>query len=127
MIRRLTVFGLWSLVSGLFLGCGKSDPSTAASSTRPPFVAKADSAGTSMLPTFAVRETVALELCAYSALRGNDTVIRWDPIIKQFVHHRLESRDATGLWTTRGDNNPGADRGHMTADTFIGRTHKLAP
>lgn len=78
-----------------------------------------------MLPTFAVEETVALDLCPFSALRARDTVIYWHET-GQFVHHRLSHRDdLTMKWITQGDNNPTHDTGRMTSDEFVGRTHKL--
>lgn len=93
--------------------------------SRPVFVCQVRTNGPSMYPTFGVNETVDLELCAFGDLRGNDTVIYWHSETRQWVHHRLQYRDDSGQWVTRGDNNGGNDRGHVTADEFVGRTHKM--
>lgn len=114
-------FMLWLALAAF--GCSRQ--ADAVAPAHPVFVAKADSIGTSMLPTFGVAETVALELCAFSDLKAGDTVVYWHDGGRLWVHHRLEGRDQTGRWVTRGDNNPNIDRGHMTSDEFIGRTKKL--
>lgn len=116
------------LVAGLLAGCGKPESPSARPADRPVFLARAETVGTSMLPTFSERETVGLELCAFSDLRPRDTVIYWHDGARQYIHHRLLYRDQTdGRWVTGGDNNPGRDSGRMTADEFIGRTRKLVP
>lgn len=108
----------------VLLGCSKSPES--ASSARPVFTAKALCIGQSMLPEFSEQEWVNLELCPFSALRTGDTIIYWNNEVRLFVHHRLIQRDATdGLWLARGDNNAGRDVGRVTADEFVGRTHKF--
>lgn len=105
-------------------GCGKSEPET----KRPAFVAEAQTAGTSMLPTFGETDRVLLELCRVEDLRVGDTLIFWHPESQVFVHHRLDHRDpTTGLFRTRGDNNGNHDRGFFTPSNFVGRTHKIAP
>ncbi len=117
---------LAALALSLF-GCGKSDTGNPASvAARPPFTVPVLVAGKSMLPTFGDGELVTLEICPFSALRGNDTVVYWHDGIREYIHHRLDGRDDTGRWVTRGDNNGNIDRGHMTSDEFVGRTHKLA-
>ena len=79
-----------------------------------------------MLPTFGVDELVSLELCPFTELRARDTIIFWHAESGQYVHHRLVARHATdGRWVTQGDNNPTQDWGRVTADEFVGRTHKL--
>ncbi len=127
MTRFLQLLAAAALValSLAFNGCGKSEAPAAAAAPRPAFVALATTAGTSMAPTFGTSETVRLELCRYGDLKGNDTVIRWDPIFSLFVHHRLLHRNETGLWVTAGDNNAGPDRGVMSPEHFVGCTHKL--
>jgi len=126
-LTALDALGLALLVAALVLpfcvaGCSQS----ATSADRPAFVCTAQSAGTSMLPTFSEWETVRLELCKFSDLRAGDTVIYWHDGMRMWVHHRLTHRDAIdGRWHTRGDNNAWPDPGRMTSDEFIGRTHKL--
>lgn len=114
---------LWST------GCSKSDPTpinpAPRTAARPPFKATAFSVGTSMLPTFGEVELVQLELCGFGELRTGDTVIFWHDRFETYAHHRLIGRDETGHWLTQGDNNPSRDRGNMTSDEFVGRTHKL--
>jgi len=103
-----------------------SDSSKPAVAPRPVFVAEAQSIGTSMLPTFGEKEQVALELCRVEDLVPGNTIIFWHEETRQFVHHRLEHRDpTTGLFRTRGDNNPNHDRGFFTPSNFVGRTHRL--
>lgn len=112
------------LVAGLFAGCGRQEQST--QSNRPAFRAMALTTGSSMLPTFAESEVVTIELCKMSDLRAGDTVIFWHDGIAGYVHHRLVRRDdTTNRWITKGDNNQFQDRGLMTADEFVGRTHKF--
>jgi hypothetical protein len=111
------------LLALVVAGCGKQPESPAAS--HPAFRARVLCVGKSMLPTYGESEWVEVEFCHYEDLRGGDTVIRWDPVLRIFVHHRLEFRNETGKWQTRGDNNGGSDRGVMTPDEFVGRTHKL--
>jgi hypothetical protein len=108
----------------LFTGCGRDSRSEA---PRPPLRVHVLSTGTSMLPTFSERETVALDIgTRFSDLQPGDTVIFWHGETRQYVHHRLSHRDTIdGRWHTYGDNNPGRDWGRFTADEFIGRTHKL--
>lgn len=118
MIRQLLIA---LQVALLMTGCNRQ-----AEPARPVFTAMANSAGTSMQPTFAEREVVALELCPWDELRTGDTVIYWHDLTGQYIHHRIDSYDRnSGRWITRGDNNPGQDTGRMTSDEFIGRTHKL--
>jgi len=104
--------------------CSRNEPQPAPA--RPPFYALTNVNGTSMLPTFAEFEVIRLEVCRLEDCAARDTVIYWHRGLKSFVHHRLEARDdTTGLWKARGDNNPGLDSGFVTADVFVGRTHKL--
>lgn len=133
--RRPTILAGLTLLAGVCLacsaglvalvtGCGK--PQTPAAPARPAFVAMAQSAGTSMLPLFAERETVALELCRFSDLAPGNTVIFWHDGTQQYVHHELWFRnERDGRWHTRGINNPRLDTGRMTSDEFVGRTRKL--
>lgn len=117
-----------AVLLGLLGGCGKQpvDSGRRATPGRPTYIAETLSIGNSMLPTFNQVERVRLELCAYGDLAARDTVIFWHDRTSQYVHHRLIERDATtNRWITRGDNNQGRDTGLMTADEFIGRTHKL--
>ena len=109
----------WSLA-----GCG--DASAAGSAGRPAFVAQAWCKGTSMLPAFKDGEMVGVELCRFSDLHTGDTVIYWHNETKQYIHHRIfQWSDTRGRWVTKGDNNPNYDRGFMSSDEFVGRTHKL--
>ncbi len=79
-----------------------------------------------MLPTFGMSEDFALELCSFSDLKGGDTIVFWHSGVSLYVHHRLDHIDSTtGRWITRGDNNPSVDRGIVSSDQFVGRTHKL--
>lgn len=102
-----------------FLGCSKQEVAS-----RPPFVVYTQVVGDSMLPTYKSGEIVTLELCDYQSVGAGATVIFWHEEIKTFLHHRLVGRDHTGRWITRGDNNPGIDRGHMSRADFVGRTRK---
>lgn len=104
-------------------GCAKREPQAVA--TRPAFVAEVNCYGTSMLPAFQDGERIRVEFCRYDDLKGGQTVIRWDGEVKLFVHHRALYRNETGRWVTRGDNNASVDRGVMTPEEFVGRTHKL--
>lgn len=109
---------LWST------GCSKSPDASAA--THPAFTFTALTQGKSMLPTFGEVELVQVELCRFSDLRTGDTVIYWNNEVQMFVHHRLIQRsEPDNLWLARGDNNAGRDVGRVTADEFIGRTHKI--
>jgi hypothetical protein len=111
-----------------FAACSRTEPAQAPEQGRPPFFAFTNQAGTSMLPTFGGFEVIRLEVCRLEDCAARDTVIYWHRGTKQYVHHRLDSRDpTTGLWRARGDNNPGLDSGFVTADVFVGRTHKLTP
>jgi hypothetical protein len=117
-----------AVLLGALGGCGKQPTESGRQITpgRPTYTAETLSVGQSMLPNFGEVERVRLELCAYSDLAARDTVIFWHDRTRQYVHHRLIERDAvTNRWITRGVNNRGADTGLMTADEFIGRTHKL--
>lgn len=123
MKKRPILIGPIVALALLLAACGRQEQPVAPE--RPAFVARALCVGRSMLPTFGEREEVQIELCRYEQLQGGDTVIRWDPVLKIFIHHRLEYRNETGRWQTRGDNNGGSDRGVMTPEEFVGRTHKL--
>ncbi len=126
MKRVLLSFAAAALLS--FAACSRTDPAPAAEPGRPPFFATTTQAGTSMLPTFDKFEVIRLEVCRLEDCAARDTVVYWHRGTKQYVHHRLDSRDpTTGLWRARGDNNPGLDSGFVTADVFVGRTHKLTP
>jgi hypothetical protein len=122
MKRAILPTGLLCL--SLLAACSRDE---ATPSNRPSFRANALAHGKSMLPTFAEVEFVEVELCRFGDLRANDTVIFWHDGAKRFVHHRLVERDATGRWVSRGDNNALNDAGHITADEFVGRTHKIGP
>ena len=105
------------LLAILLGGCGEEHK-------RPHFSSIAVTYGKSMLPAFSEFEMVMLEHCKWSDLKAGDTVIYWNNEHSIFVHHRILARDKTG-WKMRGDNNPGNDVGIMTADEFVGRTHKM--
>lgn len=82
--------------------------------------------GTSMLPTYAEAEVVALELCRFEDLRAGDSIIYWHEGVRAYIHHRLASRDdVTNRWKAKGDNNANLDTGLVTPSVFVGRTHKL--
>lgn len=102
----------------LLAGCSKTPPPA----PRPAFRALAQAMGDSMLPTFKSGDFVSVELCRFEDVGAGDTVIYWHEATKAYVHHRAVQRDMTGLWITRGDNNPTIDTGHMSSAQFVGRT-----
>jgi hypothetical protein len=126
--RTLSLWWVLLRVAGaalLLAACSRED-APGAPTDRPPYRATTISTGTSMLPTFAEVEVVQLELCDFGDLRTGDTVIFWHDRLRLYAHHRLVRRDpVTNRWITQGDNNAFPDRGAMTADEFVGRTHKL--
>ena len=115
------LFGAALLLGILLLimaGCSKA-PSPA---PRPAFRALAQVAGDSMLPTFKSGDFISVEFCRFDEVASGETVIFWHDGTHAYVHHRTSHRDETGRWVTRGDNNPGADSGRMSAPDFVGRT-----
>jgi hypothetical protein len=108
----------------LLAGCGQQadQPRT----PRPAFRGMVTAWGNSMLPAFKDGETIGTEFCRVEDIGLGDTVIFWSEAVGTYVHHSIDHWDVKlGRWVTKGLANPGVDRGYVTSENFVCRTHKL--